>query len=86
MGASVVHSVDHADIAFVARVVGMSPRARGWVGAAIAAAASVPLGISMIGDMVVPAALIGSFIGRGTGGQRAEVVYERPRVADPSIQ
>jgi len=85
-GGSIVYDVSHADIAFVARVVGMSKRARGYLGAAIAAVASLPLGISMIGDMVVPAAIIGSLIGRGTDNQRAEVVYERPPVADPSIR
>jgi hypothetical protein len=79
-GGSIVHSVDHADVTFVARVVGMSNRRRGWLGAAIAAAASVPLGISMIGDMVVPAAIIGSLIGRATGDSRAEVVFERPQL------
>jgi len=84
-GGNIVYDVDHSDIAFVARVVGMSKRARGWLGAAIAAVASVPLGISMIGDMVVPAAIIGGLIGRGTENQRAEVVYERSRLADPSI-
>jgi hypothetical protein len=83
-GRSIVHSVDHAEITFVARVVGMSNRARGWLGAAIAAVASVPLGISMVGDMVVPAAIIGSLIGRGTGDSRAEVVYERQQL--PSVR
>jgi hypothetical protein len=77
-GGTIVHSVNHADIAFVARVVGTSKRTRAWLGAVIAAVASVPLGISMIGDMVVPAAIIGSLIGRGTGDSRAEVLFERP--------
>ena len=56
----------------------MSKAKRGWVGAAIGAAVSVPFGISMVGDMVVPAAILGSLIGRSTGDSRAEVVFERP--------
>ena len=43
--------VGDADIVLVARVVGMSKRRRRQLGAAIAAALSVPLGISMYGDM-----------------------------------
>jgi hypothetical protein len=56
----------------------MSNVRRGWIGAAIAAAASAPFGISMVGDMVIPAAVLGSLIGRRTGDSRAEVVFERP--------
>jgi len=71
------HSIDHANVAMLARVVKMSKAKRGWVGAAIGAAVSVPFGVSMVGDMMIPAALLGSVIGRGTGDSRAEVVYER---------
>jgi hypothetical protein len=71
-------SADHADIVLVARVVKMSKGARGWLGAAIGALVSLPFGISMFGDMMVPAALAGALIGRGTGDSRAEVVFERP--------
>ena len=41
---------------------------------------SVPFGISMVGDMVMPAAILGSLIGRSTGDSRAEVVFERQPV------
>jgi len=71
-------SFAHADVALLAKVVKMSKVKRGWVGAAIGAAASVPFGISMVGDMVVPAAILGSLIGRSTGDSHAEVVFERP--------
>jgi hypothetical protein len=73
----VLHSIRHADVALLARVVKMSNARRAWIGAAIAAALSVPFGISMVGDMVIPAALLGSLIGRSTGDSRAEVVFER---------
>ena len=73
----VPHSIRHADVALLARVVKMSSARRGWIGAAIAAAASVPFGISMVGDMVIPAAIPGWLIGRSTGDSRAEVVFER---------
>ena len=53
---------------------------RGWLGAAIGALVSLPFGISIVGDMVVPAAIAGALVGRATRGSRAEVVYERPPV------
>lgn len=76
---AVVHreSLAHADVVMLAKVVKMSKAKRGWVGAAVAAAVSVPFGISTIGDMVVPAAILGALIGRGTGDSRAEIVFER---------
>ena len=70
-------SLAHADVVLLAKVVKMSKAKRGWVGAAIGAAVSIPFGISMVGDMVVPAALLGSLIGRNTGDSHAEVVFER---------
>ena len=73
----VLHSIRHADVALLARVVKRSNARRAWIGAAIGAAVSVPLGVSMAGDMVIPAALLGSLIGRRTGDSRAEVVFER---------
>lgn len=76
-GAMTQRSIDHADITFVAKVVKMSKGRRGCLGAAIGAIASLPLGISMVGDMVVPAAIVGALIGRGTGDSRAEVVFEQ---------
>jgi hypothetical protein len=56
----------------------MSKGARGWLGAGIGALVSLPFGISMVGDMMVPAAIVGALIGRATGDSRAEVVFERP--------
>ena len=70
--------IPHADITLVARVVKMSKGTRGWLGAGIGALVSLPLGISMVGDMMVPAAILGALIGRGTGDSRAEVLFERP--------
>ena len=52
----VLHGIRHADVALLARVVKMSTTRRAWIGAAIGAAVSVPFGISMAGDMVIPAA------------------------------
>ena len=72
--------VGDADIVLVARVVGMSKRRRRQLGAAIAAALSVPLGISMYGDMVIPAAVIGALVGGATGDSCAEVVFARRSV------
>jgi hypothetical protein len=73
----VPRSIPHADVALLARVVKMSTTKRGWVGAAIGAAASAPFGVSMAGDMMIPAAPLGSVIARGTGDSRAVVVHER---------
>ena len=70
-------SIPHADITLVARVVKMSKGTRGWLGAGIGALVSVPFGISMVGDMMVPAAIVGALIGRATGDSRAEVLFER---------
>jgi hypothetical protein len=71
-------SIPHPEITFVARVVKMSKGTRGWLGAGIGALVSVPFGISMVGDMMVPAAIVGALIGRATGDSRAEVLFERP--------
>ena len=80
-GDVVQRSIPHADIALVARLVKMSKGARGRLGAAIGALISLPLGISMPGDMMIPAALVGALIGRSTGDSHAEVVFERPDAA-----
>ena len=69
--------IPHGDITLVARVVKMSKGTRGWLGAGIAALVSLPFGISMVGDMMVPAAIVGALIGRATGDSRAEVLFER---------
>ena len=69
--------IDHSDVVFVARLVGKSKSARGWIGAAVGALVSLPLSISMPGDMMIPAALAGSAIGMASGDSRAEVIFER---------
>ena len=69
--------IDHVDVVFVARLVGTSKSTRGWIGAAVGALVSLPLSISMPGDMMIPAALAGSAIGMATGNSRAEVIFER---------
>lgn len=69
--------VDHSDVVFVVRLIGRSKSTRGWIGAAVGALVSLPLSISMPGDMIIPAALAGSAIGMATGDSRAEVVFER---------
>ncbi len=73
-------SIYHSDVQLVARVVKLSKGARGRLGAAIAALVTLPLGISMVGDMMIPAAIVGALIGRATGDSRAEVVFERSAV------
>jgi hypothetical protein len=72
-----------ADVVLVAEVKGRSKAARGRLGAVVAALISLPFGISMIGDMGVPAALLGAVIGRATGDARAVVVYHAARRSDP---
>lgn len=76
-GTSIERSIDHDEIVLIARVVKMSKATRVRLGAAIGALLSLPLGISMVGDMVIPAALVGALVGRTTGDSRAEVVFER---------
>ena len=61
----------------------MSKGTRGWLGAGIGALVSLPFGISMVGDMMVPAAIVGALIGRATGDSRAEVLFERS--GDPPV-
>jgi hypothetical protein len=73
----VLHTIRHADVALLARVVKMSNARRGWIGAAIGAAVVAPFGVSMTGDMMLAGAIVGALIGRGTGNSRAEVVFER---------
>lgn len=73
-------SIDHADILQVAKVVRVPAGRRGWLGAAIGALISLPFGISMVGDMVIPGAFAGALVGRAARGSRTELVYERPPV------
>ena len=65
------------DIVCLARRVSKSTTARGWLGALIGAAASLPFGISMAGDMMVPAAIAGALIGGNTGQPRARILLDR---------
>jgi hypothetical protein len=73
-GRRVIHQ---AELDLLARMVTMSKGKRALIGAGIAALLSIPLGISEVGDMSIPAAIAGGVIGRNTGTERAEVVYER---------
>jgi len=67
------------DIVCLARRVGKSTTARGWLGALIGATASLPFGISMVGDMMMPAAIAGALIAGNTGQPKARVLLERSR-------
>jgi hypothetical protein len=78
--------IDHRDVVFVARLVGKSKSTRGWIGAAVGALVSLPLSISMPGDMMIPAALAGSAIGMATGDSRAEVIFERRDVLPHHVE
>ena len=71
--------VAEAEIVCVARRVGKSTTARGWLGALIGAAASLPFGVSMTGDMMMPAAILGALIAGNTGQPRALVLLDRSR-------
>jgi hypothetical protein len=65
------------DIVCLARRVGKSTTARGWFGALIGAAVSLPFAISMAGDMMMPAAIVGALIAGNTGQPRARVLLDR---------
>jgi hypothetical protein len=73
--------VAEEEIVCLARRVGKSTTARGWLGALIGATASVPFGISMAGDMVMPAAIAGALIAGNTGQPRARVLLDRSHLA-----
>ncbi len=83
------------EIVCLARRVGKSTTARGWLGALAGAAASLPFGISMTGDMMMPAAIAGALIAGNTGQPKARVLLDRsdltaigvcPRSLQPSAQ
>ena len=77
--------VPEEEIVCLARRVGKSTTTRAWVGALIGATASLPFGISMVGDMVMPAAIAGALIGGNTGQPRARVLLDRSHLgATPS--
>ncbi|HEU4924743.1 MAG TPA: hypothetical protein VFT23_16915 [Burkholderiales bacterium] len=69
------------EIVCLARRVSRSTTARGWLGALIGAAASIPFGVSMVGDMMLPAAIVGALIGGNTGQPKARVVLDRSHLA-----
>ena len=68
---SIARRVPEDEIVCLARRVGKSTTARGWLGALIGAAASLPFGVSMVGDMMMPAAIVGALIAGNTGQPRA---------------
>jgi hypothetical protein len=76
-GGSTTRRVAEDEIVCLARRVGKSTTARGWLGALIGAAASLPFGISMKGDMMMPAAIVGAVIAGNTGQPRARVLLDR---------
>ena len=69
--------VAEEEIVCLARRVGKSTTARGWLGALIGASVSLPFGISMVGDMMMPAAIAGALIAGNTGQPRARVLLDR---------
>jgi hypothetical protein len=69
--------VTEEEIVCLARRVGKSATARGWLGALIGATASLPFGISMMGDMMMPAAITGALIAGNTGQPRARLLLDR---------
>jgi hypothetical protein len=73
--------VPEDEIVCLARRVGKSTTARGWLGALIGAGASLPFGISMAGDMMMPAAIVGALIAGNTGQPRARVLLDRSQLA-----
>jgi hypothetical protein len=73
--------VTEEEIVCLARRVGKSTTARGWLGALIGATVSLPFGISMVGDMMMPAAIVGALIAGNTGQPRARVLLDRSHFA-----
>jgi hypothetical protein len=78
---SIARRVPENEIVCLARRVGKSTTARGWLGALIGAAASLPFGVSMVGDMMMPAAIVGALIAGNTGQPRARVLLDRSQLA-----
>jgi hypothetical protein len=69
------------DVVCLGRRVGKSTTSRGLLGALIGATASLPFGISMVADMMMPAAIAGALIAGNTGQPRARILLERSRPA-----
>jgi hypothetical protein len=78
---SIARRVAEDEIVCLARRVGKSTTARGWLGALIGAGASLPFGVSMAGDMMMPAAIVGALIAGSTGQPRARVLLDRSQLA-----
>jgi len=72
-----VRAIAADEIQTLARVVRPSQAKRRRLGAVIGAALTVPLSMSMIGDMIIPGAIAGGLIGHQSGKPRAVIVYER---------
>ena len=77
----ITRRVAEEEIVCLARRVGKSTTARGWLGALIGAAVSLPFRISMAGDMMMPAAIAGALIAGNTGQPRARVLLDRSHLA-----
>jgi uncharacterized membrane protein len=77
----ITRRVAEEEIVCLARRVTKSTTARGWLGALIGAAVSLPFGISMAGDMMMPAAIAGALIAGNTGQPRARVFLDRSHLA-----
>ena len=75
--------VTEEEVVCLARRVGKSTTTRAWLGALIGATASLPFAISMVGDMIVPAAIAGALIGGNTGQPRARVLVDRSHLGAP---
>ena len=76
-----IRRVAEEEIVCLARRVGKSTTGRGWLGALIGASVSLPFGISMAGDMMMPAAIAGALIAGNTGQPRARVLLNRSHLA-----
>lgn len=73
--------VAEEEIVCLARRVGKSTTTRALLGALIGATASLPFGISMVGDMMMPAAIAGALMAANTGHARARVLLDRSDLA-----
>ena len=80
-----MHLLHDRELLMLGLVTGASRMKRGWIGAAIGAAVSAPFGISIPGDMAVPAAIVGAQIGRRTGDERIEVLLDRRQSTAPPV-
>lgn len=72
------------EIVCLARRVGKSTTTRAWLGALIGATASLPFGISMVGDMIMPAAIGGALVARNTATRKHECFSTEARLRPAS--